>query len=117
MADTATEVDQAHGHRDAHLHGDPHPTEKQYWAVFVILVVMTALEVTWSYLGFEGPALVVPLMVMMLLKFLLVAGAFMHLWFDLKIINGRLFSLAFGGAIVLAVAVYVAVFGTFRFNI
>lgn len=118
MADTAT--DQTHGHdTHAHAHGghDAHPTEKQYWMVFVILVVFTAIEIAWSYLGFEGVGLVVPLLVLMVLKFALVAGAFMHLYFDLKILNGRLFTMAFAGAIVLAVAVYMAVFAAFRFHI
>ncbi len=59
----------------------------------------------------------VPLLVLMLLKFALVAGAFMHLYFDMKILHGRLFTMAFGGAIGLAVAVYMAVFAAFRFHI
>jgi cytochrome c oxidase subunit IV len=113
--DTATQAEGAPGHHDAGA--GVHPTEKQYWSVFVLLVAMTGVEITWSYLGFHGPALVVPLMIMMVLKFMLVAGAFMHLYFDLKIINGRLFTMAFGGALLLAVAVYVAVFGAFRFHI
>ncbi len=94
-----------------------HPTEKQYWMVFVILVLFTAVEVAWSFMGFEGAVLVVPLLVMMTIKFFLVAGAFMHLYFDLKLLNGRLFTWAFAGAIVLAGAVYAAVIASFRFNI
>jgi hypothetical protein len=42
-----------------------------------------------------------------------VAGAFMHLYFDLKIINGRLFSWAFGFSLLLAVLVYFVVFAAF----
>jgi cytochrome c oxidase subunit IV len=117
MADTA--IDQVHGASQAgHGHGDDvHPTEKQYWIVFVILVVFTAIEIAWSYLGFHGVGLVAPLLVLMVMKFALVAGAFMHLYFDMKILNGRLFTMAFGGAIALAVAVFMAVFGAFRFHI
>lgn len=112
MTETAhTTVDHAH---DDHDH---HPTESQYWIVFVVLAVLTAIEVAWSYLGLEGVALVAPLLIMMAVKFFLVAGIFMHLYFDMKIINGRLFTWAFAGAIVLAVAVYFAVFGTFEFQI
>ena len=115
MADTATDVE--HGH-EAHSHdAHAHPTEKQYWLVFVMLVTFTALEVAWSYLGFKGLALVAPLLVMMVLKFMLVGGAFMHLYFDLKIINGRLFTWAFGGALLLALGVYCAVLATFRFAV
>lgn len=112
MTDMATDVER--GHHDDHGH---HPTERQYWLVFVILAVLTAVEVAWSYLGFEGVALVAPLLAMMVVKFFLVAGAFMHLYFDLKIVNGRLFSWAFFGALLLAIAVYFAVFGAFEFGI
>lgn len=96
-----------HHHDDAHEH---HPTERQYWVVFVILALLTAVEVAWSYTGLEGAALVAPLIIMMVVKFLLVAGAFMHLYFDMKIINGRLFTYAFAGSLLVAVLVYFVVF-------
>ena len=112
-----TETRPAAQHPAGHDAHGAHPTEKQYWVVFVILVAFTALEVAWSFMGFEGLALVVPLLVMMTCKFFLVAGAFMHLYFDLKLLNGRLFTWAFFGAIVLAMAVYAAVMAAFRFNI
>ena len=112
MADSAmtSAVDDGHDHHDAHDH---HPTERQYWIVFVALAVLTAVEVAWSYLGLEGPALVLPLVVMMVIKFLLVAGAFMHLYFDMKIINGKMFTYAFAGSLVVAVGVYFVVFAAF----
>ncbi|MFV0523371.1 MAG: cytochrome C oxidase subunit IV family protein [Acidimicrobiales bacterium] len=114
MTDASTDV-----LHDADPHGEDHahPTEIQYWMVFVSLVVLTAIEVAWSYLGLEGPALVIPLVVMMVVKFLLVAGAFMHLYFDMKIINGRFFTWAFLGALVLALAVYIGVAATFEFQV
>lgn len=104
-------------HSDAHEAHDHHPTERQYWVVFVALVVLTAVEVAWSFIGLEGIVLVGPLLIMMILKFFLVAGAFMHLYFDLKILNGRLFAWAFFGALLLALAVYLIVFAAFRFNL
>lgn len=107
--DTANAV-----HHDAH--DDHHPTEKQYWVVFVILAVLTALEVFWAE-TFTGGMLVWPLIIMMVIKFLLVAGAFMHLYFDMKILNGRLFSWAFMGALVLAMAVFAIVFAAFEFQV
>ena len=112
MTDATTET-------AAHTEGehDHHPTEMQYWVVFAALFVLTALEVAWSYLGLEGPALVVPLLAMMTVKFLLVAGAFMHLYFDMKILNGRLFTWAFFGALLLAMLVYFVVFAAFEFNL
>ncbi len=110
MTETATHSDTGH---DDHAH----PTERQYWVVFVILAVLTAVEVAWSFIGLEGIALVAPLLIMMVLKFFLVAGAFMHLYFDLKVLNGRLFSWAFFGALALAIGVYFVVFAAFEFQI
>jgi cytochrome c oxidase subunit IV len=115
MADTATDTGTHEGH--GHAHDEHHPTELQYWVVFVSLAVLTAIEIAWSYAGLEGVALVVPLLVMMVVKFMLVGGAFMHLYFDLKILNGRFFTLAFAGAIALALAVYGAVIAAFQFNV
>jgi len=100
-----------------HDHHDHHPTERQYWIVFVALAVLTAIEVLWSYLGLSGPALVVPLVVMMLIKFVLVAGAFMHLYFDMKIKYGGLFMWTFVGGLALAVLVYAAAISAFQWHI
>jgi len=108
-----TVAETAHAHDD-HEH---HPSEKQYWVVFVILAVFTAVEVAWSYMGLEGAALVVPLIIMMVVKFLLVTGVFMHLYFDMKLLNGRLFTWAFFGALVLAMGVYAVVLAAFEFQI
>ncbi len=108
MAESTTQVHDEH---------DTHPTERSYWAVFVALAALTSLEIAWSYLGLEGPALVIPLVIMMIIKFFLVAGAFMHLYFDIKVLNGRLFTWAFAGALLLAIGVYVVVFAAFRFQI
>ncbi|MFT7601326.1 MAG: FtsH-binding integral membrane protein [Acidimicrobiales bacterium] len=98
-------------------HDDHHPTEKQYWVVFAVLAAFTALEVAWSYMGLSGPALVLPLMTMMTIKFFLVAGIFMHLYFDFKALNGKYFTWAFAGAMILAIAVFFIVFAAFEFQI
>ncbi len=98
-------------------HAEDHPTETQYWIVFAILAVITAVEVAWSYIGLSGPALVVPLLIMMLVKFVLVAGVFMHLYFDLDIRNGSYFTWAFAAGILIAVAVFMAVFAAFDFQL
>ncbi len=103
MSDSAT--------HDAHAH----PQEKQYWAIFVVLFVLTAVEVAWSYLGFEGVSLVVPLLVMMFVKFILVAGGFMHLYYDAKLLNGKLFSWTFAAGLILTLLVFLAVFAAFEF--
>jgi cytochrome c oxidase subunit IV len=107
-----TDTDLAHD-----LHDDNHVSERQYWGVFVLLAAITAIEVLWSYLGFEGAALVLPLVVLMVVKFLFVAGVFMHLFFDLRILNGRWFSWAFGAGLILAICVFFAVIATFHFQI
>ncbi|MDH3292984.1 MAG: cytochrome C oxidase subunit IV family protein [Acidimicrobiia bacterium] len=114
MADTTTDTQ---AHAGTHADHAVHPTEKQYWIVFVALAVFTAIEVALSYGGLEGVQLVAPLVVLMAVKFMLVAGAFMHLYFDLKILNGRLFTWAFGGGLVLAMGVYAVVFAAFRFQV
>lgn len=102
---------------DTHAHDDHHPTETNYWVVFVILAVLTAIEVAWSFIGLSGLQLVLPLVGMMVVKFFLVAGYFMHLKFDLKMLNGRVFTWAFAAAIMLAMAVYFVVFAAFRFQV
>lgn len=118
MATNTTDHESLALHADEDHHdAEHHPTEGQYWIVFAILAVLTAIEVAWSYLGLSGPALVVPLIVLMLVKFALVAGAFMHLYFDLRIINGRYFMWTFATSIVLAMAVFAVVFAAFEFEI
>ncbi len=113
MATTASD----HGHDVAHDDHEHHPTAKTYWITFVLLAILTAVEVAWSYLGLSGPALVVPLILMMVVKFLIVGGVFMHLQTDLKVLNGYWFTLTFGTAVVLAVCVYIIVFAAFRWDI
>jgi len=81
------------------------------------LAAITALEVIWSYLGFEGPALVVPLVVMMVVKFVLVAAGFMHLKYDLALVNGRVFTVLFVFGLTLAIVVYAAMIASFAFQI
>ena len=110
MTDHLVEHEHASGvHTDDHDHGDG-----IFWKVFLALVVLTAAEVAWVEVDvFSGWALFVPLMIMMVVKFWLVAAFFMHLRFDLAILNGRLFSWAFGSSLALAVAVFAAVMGSF----
>ncbi|MEZ5225823.1 MAG: cytochrome C oxidase subunit IV family protein [Acidimicrobiales bacterium] len=94
-----------------------HVAEKSYWIVFLSLAIITAVEIAWSYLGLSGIALVVPLVIMMIVKFFVVAGVFMHLYFDLKFVNGKYFSIMFGFGLVLAVAVFLAVVASFDFKV
>lgn len=111
-AEAVVSHDDGHGHDEHH-----HPTEKQYWIIFAVLAVLTAVEVAWSFMGLSGIALVAPLIIMMLVKFALVAGIFMHLYFDYKMANGKYFTWAFAGALLLAVVVYFIVFASFEWKI
>lgn len=113
MSDSILDVE-IEQHGDLH---EEHVAEKSYWIVFVILAALTAVEIAWSYIGLSGVALVLPLLIMMVIKFLIVAGVFMHLYFDMKFVNGKYFSIMFGFGLVLAMAVFAAVFASFDFRI
>ena len=98
----------------------PYPTEaeytgpmfdehdKQYLKVFAGLVALTALEVYLSYSPLKDAkaGLALPLMGLALIKFIIVAGFFMHLKFDTPLLR-RLFIV--GG--VLASFCYIMVLG------
>lgn len=91
------------GHHDeAHAH--PGPAE--YVKIAVILAIVTAGEVAAYYIGplRDSAAFVPSLMVMMFVKFSLVALWFMHLRFD-----SRLFRRLFVTGIILAIAIYTIV--------
>jgi cytochrome c oxidase subunit 4 len=94
------------GHLDEdHTHG---PTDGQYFLIFWILVAITALEVStyfWeSWFGETDTVRrigVAVLLTLMVVKFVLIAGYFMHLKFDSDLLR-RTF--LFG--LIIAVAVY-----------
>jgi cytochrome c oxidase subunit IV len=84
-------------------------TDKQYIVIALILMVITAGEVTLTYMD-VGWIFLPALLVMMTAKFLIVVSYFMHLKFD-----NRLFSFLFYMGLVLAVSVYAAALATFHF--
>ena len=90
---------------EEHVHGGEHahPTERNYMIIALILAVITAGEVALYYVDIGG-AMIPTLMVMMVLKFGIVAAYFMHLKFD-----SVLFRRFFIAGLVLATAVYVSV--------
>lgn len=91
-----------------HQHG---LTDLGYVKVAIILAIITALEVTLSYVADDLGAVFVPLLLaLMAIKFFMVIMFFMHLKFD-----NRLFSVMFYLGMVLALAVYGATLFTFEF--
>jgi cytochrome c oxidase subunit IV len=87
-----------------HGAGHEHPSDGKYVQIAIILAVITAAEVVTFYIEDTlGGALVPILLVMMVVKFFIVAAWFMHLRFD-----SRLFTRMFLAGLVLATAVYVA---------
>jgi cytochrome c oxidase subunit 4 len=61
----------------------PHPSPFKYVAIAGLLVVLTALEVWMSYLeSVSDNVIIVGLLVLMVLKFVMVAGWYMHLRTD-----------------------------------
>jgi cytochrome c oxidase subunit 4 len=99
---------------EEHLH--THPSDLQYVKIAILLAVITAAEVTtyfWKDIfghALHVPALVAILFPMMIAKFAIVTGYFMHLRYD-----NPLFRRVFVGGLVLAVAVYCIAMTAFNF--
>jgi cytochrome c oxidase subunit IV len=107
MSDTAhAEVEAEEAHEAAH---DDHASDTLYIQIARGLAFLTALEVAWPYIVDDGPVLMWPLLVVMAIKFVIIAAFFMHLKFDSKILTRVFYSGLF-----LAVGVYVAALFTFR---
>ncbi len=92
--------DAAHDH-----HG---PSDREYVKIAAILAALTAVEVA-TYFVDIGEALVPVLMVLMVIKFFMVAAWFMHLKYDIG-----LFTKIFVTGLVLACGVYIAALSAFK---
>ncbi|CAN5295169.1 hypothetical protein BH20ACT3_BH20ACT3_04810 [soil metagenome] len=98
-------------------HDDHHgPTDRKLVHLAVLLAGITAVEVAWSYLPvFEGATgltaffEITGLLVMMIWKFVIVAGTFMHLRFD-----NRMLTRVFYAGFLLAIIVYVIMLVSFE---
>jgi len=104
---TATHADQGHEHpAEGDVAHVDHPSEKQYWKIFFLLFAITAIEVALYYWELPGSVHInnSALYALAIFKFVVVAGYFMHLKFDNRIVR-RLFVTG----IILAVLVYVVV--------
>ncbi len=87
---------------DQDEHAGHHPTPQEYVRIAGILAALTALEVSTYYFDF-GRAGIPLLVVLMIIKFVMVASFFMHLRFDTKLF-GRFMYTGLGFAVVLYTA-------------
>jgi cytochrome c oxidase subunit 4 len=94
---------------DEYGEGHHGATDKQYIMIALILAIITAAEVTLSYVD-VGPIFLPALLIMMVAKFIIVVSFFMHLKFD-----NRIFSFMFYLGVVLAIFVYCGALATFHF--
>ncbi|MCB0999071.1 MAG: cytochrome C oxidase subunit IV family protein [Acidimicrobiales bacterium] len=95
---------------DGHADGEfAHKPDSYYVKIALILAVITALETSTYWIDF-GAFFLPTLLILMAIKFVMVASLFMHLKFDSKI-----FSWMFYSGLLLAIGVYVAFLATFRF--
>jgi cytochrome c oxidase subunit 4 len=86
-----------------------HPGPRQYVMVALVLAVLTGIEVALFYMEFvPQPVVIGSLMILMVLKFAIVALWFMHLRFD-----SRIFRRLFITGIILAISVFMIVLLTF----
>ncbi len=110
MTDVAheTTTPAADDHVDGEVHHE-HASDVLYIKVAALLAVFTAAEVSWPYIVDDGPVLMWPLLVMMAIKFVVIAAYFMHLKFDSKILTRIFYTGLF-----LAMGVYLITLTTFR---
>lgn len=97
-------------------HHDHHPSDALYWKVGAVLGILTLLEVSTYFIADPpydhelGYVLIGGLLALMVIKFVVIAGYFMHLKFDNKVFRN-----VFVAGLVLAVIVYLVVLSVFTF--
>jgi cytochrome c oxidase subunit IV len=92
--------------------GHEHPNDRKYVMIALILGAITAVEILFYYIEDDlgNTVVITGLLLMMVVKFWIVAAFFMHLRFD-----SNLFTRLFYSGLVLAVAVYIGTLTTFSF--
>ena len=78
----------AHGGHAVAVAGahESHPSRARlYFGIFVILFVVTGLEVAVTYLGLDHTVLAAILIALAVLKFFLIAAFYMHLKYDSRV--------------------------------
>jgi cytochrome c oxidase subunit IV len=96
-----TEADASHGH---------HPTPREYVNIAIMLAILTALEVSTYFIDF-GRIAIPLLIILMIVKFIMVASFFMHLKFDAKVFGRMLY-----GGLAFALVLYAATLMIFVFE-
>ena len=72
-------------------HQEAHPSPRQYVNIALVLAVLTALEVSTYFVDF-GVLGIPLLLVLMTVKFVYVAGYFMHLKYDTKVFSRLMYA-------------------------
>lgn len=93
-------------------HEEHHPGPGVYIGIGLILFVLTVIEVAVVYLDALAPVLLPILMVLMIIKFALVALFFMHLKYD-----NRLFATLFTAPLLIAVSLTLALLALFGYRL
>ena len=104
---SSTETTETHGDHDE-AHAGNHLSDWEYIKIGIVLAVLTAIEVALFYFP-PGAAEVPALLILMVVKFAVVAAYFMHLKGDRPVLTQ-----VFVGGLALAVVVYMAVFFAFE---
>jgi cytochrome c oxidase subunit IV len=71
----------------AHAVEEHHPQAPTYIVIAIILTILTAFEIGVFYAPFLQVILVPLLIILAILKFILVAGYYMHLHFDSRVFS------------------------------
>jgi cytochrome c oxidase subunit 4 len=109
----STDVAEVDDHSPVHPgeHHDHGPTDRQYFNIFFILVVLTALEVSTEWWPEDSRNIAVPvLLILMVIKFFLVALWFMHLKWDPALLKRTFYS-----GMVVAILVYAIALSAMNF--
>jgi cytochrome c oxidase subunit IV len=107
VAETDTELEHAAGPA-AGAHG-PHPSPREYVRIGLILIILTAIEITASYAHLRSSILIPSLLGLAFIKFVLVVLWFMHLKFD-----DRRYARFFVMGVALAFTLFLIVLISFR---
>ncbi|MCC6756049.1 MAG: cytochrome C oxidase subunit IV family protein [Solirubrobacterales bacterium] len=91
-------------------HAADHPSDLKYIKIAALLAVLTMIEVLTYTFGLEGATLKLVILPIMVVKFAIVAGYFMHLKFDSKV-----YTAMFCAGLAFAVVLYVVVLTVFRY--